>query len=208
MQAAIRDTMVLPNCEAVGIPWMLAEKDDWVPREAAPFIWINKEPVVAPTSVPEVPRTQPSESTQLQEASKVTGINHSEGKHNKAKKVEFVDQPNNESSTLSLGPMNRSTLNEDPLQESRTPMLKNDEHEETSEKEENPESQSTSRSLVVKDEQNHTNEGDDSRLRKLGTRARMLGLGKKMGEKLEEKRRHLEEKGKIMVERMRAPENR
>ncbi|KAM7479542.1 hypothetical protein LguiA_027755 [Lonicera macranthoides] len=207
-KAAIRDTMVLPNCESVGIPWMLAEKDDWVPREAAPFIWINKEPVVAPTSVPEVPRTQPSESTQLQEASKVTGINHSEVKHNKAKKVEFVDQPNNESSTPSLGPTNQSTLNEDPLQESRTPMLKNDQHEETSEKEENPESQSTSRSLVMTDEQNHTNEGDDSRLRKVGTRARMLGLGKKMGEKLEEKRRHLEEKGKIMVERMRAPENR
>ncbi|KAL8112510.1 hypothetical protein AgCh_019999 [Apium graveolens] len=50
-------------------------------------------------------------------------------------------------------------------------------------------------------------EGDDSRPKRMGnTRAKMLGLGKKMGEKLEERRRHIEEKGRNIVERMRAPE--
>ncbi|RRT54101.1 hypothetical protein BHE74_00034237, partial [Ensete ventricosum] len=42
-KAAIRDSLVLPNCETICIPWMLAEKDDWVPRKAAPFMWINNE---------------------------------------------------------------------------------------------------------------------------------------------------------------------
>jgi hypothetical protein len=189
-KAAIRDTMVLPNCECIGIPWMLAEKDDWVPREVAPFIWINKEHVVDPSTVPEKP-------THVQEVGKeTTAKNQAEGKSNKAKKLEFMDQPKAES----VGPSN---------QELTIPLLKIEEPEL-----ENPENQSTSRSLVLGDEQdnNYSNsniEGDDLRPRKIGTRARMLGLGKKMGEKLEEKRRHLEEKGKVMVERMRdKPENR
>ncbi|CAL9074670.1 unnamed protein product [Musa acuminata var. zebrina] len=42
-KAAIRDSLVLPNCETICIPWMLAEKDDWVPRKVAPFMWINNE---------------------------------------------------------------------------------------------------------------------------------------------------------------------
>ncbi|XP_073220629.1 uncharacterized protein [Cicer arietinum] len=45
-QAAIWDTLVLPNSESISIPWMLAEKDDWVPRQVAPFIWINPELVM------------------------------------------------------------------------------------------------------------------------------------------------------------------
>lgn len=40
-------------------------------------------------------------------------------------------------------------------------------------------------------------------LKRIGRRARMMDLGKKMGEKLEEKRRHIEEKGRHMVEKMR-----
>ncbi|KAK7380157.1 hypothetical protein VNO78_32622 [Psophocarpus tetragonolobus] len=43
LKAAIRETLVLPNCESICIPWMLAEKDDWVPRNIAPFIWIHQE---------------------------------------------------------------------------------------------------------------------------------------------------------------------
>ncbi|URE19256.1 Putative integral membrane protein conserved region (DUF2404) [Musa troglodytarum] len=42
-KAAIRDSLVLPNCETMCMPWMLAEKDDWVPRKVAPFMWINNE---------------------------------------------------------------------------------------------------------------------------------------------------------------------
>ncbi|GMJ14306.1 hypothetical protein like AT1G17820 [Hibiscus trionum] len=41
-KAAIRETMVLPNCESAYIPWMLAEKDDWIPRNVAPYIWLQE----------------------------------------------------------------------------------------------------------------------------------------------------------------------
>ncbi|KAF0934573.1 hypothetical protein E2562_025664 [Oryza meyeriana var. granulata] len=44
--------------------------------------------------------------------------------------------------------------------------------------------------------------GDESK-RKGGRRARMMDFGKKMGDKLEEKRRHIEEKGRHIVEKMR-----
>ncbi|KAK4793898.1 hypothetical protein SAY86_011892, partial [Trapa natans] len=47
-KASIRETMVMPNCENVWIPFMVAEKDDWVPRKAAPFIWLNQD--LAPPS--------------------------------------------------------------------------------------------------------------------------------------------------------------
>ncbi|KAJ0457860.1 putative synaptotagmin-like mitochondrial-lipid-binding domain-containing protein [Helianthus annuus] len=40
-KAAIRETTVLPNSESVTIPFMIAEKNDWIPQKAAPFIWTN-----------------------------------------------------------------------------------------------------------------------------------------------------------------------
>jgi hypothetical protein len=44
--------------------------------------------------------------------------------------------------------------------------------------------------------------GEDAK-RKSGRRSRMMDLGKKMGDKLEEKRRQVEEKGRHIVEKMR-----
>ncbi|XP_028783191.1 testis-expressed protein 2 [Neltuma alba] len=43
IKALIRETLVLPNSESVCVSWMLAEKDDWVPQEVAPFKWVNQE---------------------------------------------------------------------------------------------------------------------------------------------------------------------
>lgn len=37
IQASLIESLVLPNCESIPMPWMLAEKDDWV-------FWLNHEP--------------------------------------------------------------------------------------------------------------------------------------------------------------------
>ncbi|XP_010474308.1 PREDICTED: testis-expressed sequence 2 protein-like [Camelina sativa] len=42
-KTAIREVMVLPNCESLTIPWMTAEKDDWIERNIAPFMWLNQD---------------------------------------------------------------------------------------------------------------------------------------------------------------------
>ena len=77
---------------------------------------------------------------------------------------------------------------------------------ETSEqkKENNSEFQSLDRSVVL-EKPNHSIEKEDGLLKKMGRRERMLDLGKKMSEKLEEKRRHIEEESRYMVEKMRGP---
>ncbi|XP_078442034.1 uncharacterized protein LOC144711825 [Wolffia australiana] len=48
LKTAIQETLVLPNCECVAIPGMLAEKDDWVPRAAAPYGWFGRRQAAPP----------------------------------------------------------------------------------------------------------------------------------------------------------------
>eukprot|EP00250_Pteridium_aquilinum_P021845 c25245_g2_i1 orf=532-2847(+) len=35
----IQETLVLPNCEGIWVPWMIAETDDWIPQAAMPVPW-------------------------------------------------------------------------------------------------------------------------------------------------------------------------
>lgn len=35
----LNDTLVLPNCEGIWIPWMISETDDWVEQSAVPVPW-------------------------------------------------------------------------------------------------------------------------------------------------------------------------
>ncbi|OEL23833.1 hypothetical protein BAE44_0015147 [Dichanthelium oligosanthes] len=44
IQASLHQSLVLPNCESIPISWMISDKDDWVARKMAPFIWLNREP--------------------------------------------------------------------------------------------------------------------------------------------------------------------
>ncbi|PWA82421.1 hypothetical protein CTI12_AA076700 [Artemisia annua] len=61
LKAAIRESMVLPNSESVTIPFMLAEKNDWIPQKSAPFIWTNPETNPDPTTRPATePNTKPA----------------------------------------------------------------------------------------------------------------------------------------------------
>lgn len=212
LKAAIRETLVLPNCETACIPWMIAEKDDWVPRKVAPFMWLHQEAINDPTTVREVPGTQPSEAKTKTEASRgTTSSDHPESKPQKSKDAECIQQPSRESSdesAVQISSSNLSVQSSMTLQELITPLLGNDEQEETSKQkvEEVPECESTSRSLTLLDKSNCTAEEDDLRPKRVGRRtARMLDIGKKMGEKLEEKRRHIEEKSRHIVEKMRGP---
>ncbi|KAI3762219.1 hypothetical protein L1987_52644 [Smallanthus sonchifolius] len=136
---AICETMVLPNYGSVTIPFMIAEKDEWVPQEIAPFIWTNL------TTEPHNVHASSTETT-----------------HDKM--------------TLNQSDDDEMLLENDQLSPLPRPMV---------------------------EENNETMEGDDAKLRRIGKRAKMLRLGKKMGDKLEEKRRNLEEKGRHIAEKMR-----
>ncbi|CAL9153154.1 unnamed protein product [Musa hybrid cultivar] len=89
-KAAIRDSLVLPNCETICIPWMLAEKDDWVPRKVAPFMWINNENTEM--TWPEFPVPQNREDKPKLDGSNKTKDNLDD-KVDEAKNVIHVEQP-------------------------------------------------------------------------------------------------------------------
>ncbi|CAL9162579.1 unnamed protein product [Musa hybrid cultivar] len=89
-KAAIRDSLVLPNCETICIPWMLAEKDDWVPRKVAPFMWINNENTEM--TWPEFPVPQNREDKPKLDGSNKTKDSLND-KVDEAKNVMHVEQP-------------------------------------------------------------------------------------------------------------------
>ncbi|KAF5468741.1 hypothetical protein F2P56_012871 [Juglans regia] len=197
LKASILDTMVLPNSESVCIPWMIADKDDWVPKKVAPFIWLRQEAINEPTAGREVTTSQPTEAKPKTESSSGTSSYPERNPINESTDVAAADSTS--SSNLSR-PGSRN------LQELTTPLLGNDEPKETPKQvEEAPEYRSPSGSVGLFGKQDSTTEEDDSRPKRMGRRARMLDLGKKMGEKLEEKRRNIEEKSRNIVEKMRGP---
>lgn len=200
---SIRDRLVLPNCESICIPWMLAEKEDWVPRSVAPFIWIKQESASGPT-------TKQGDEKLTVEANRGIPNNYVGGSQRKSNEEGRVTQPKNESSEpyASSVPADHSTFIDRVVDELTTPLLKIDEKGEISYNisERKPEWQPPSQSLMLTEQQNDYVEDDDSRPKRIGTRARVLGFRKKMGEKLEEKRRHIEERGRHIVERMKGPQ--
>ncbi|KAJ6735400.1 TESTIS-EXPRESSED SEQUENCE 2 PROTEIN-LIKE ISOFORM X1 [Salix purpurea] len=161
-KAAIRETMVLPNCESVCIPWM------------------------------------------------GTSYDYPESKHKKTRNAENV-QPSfsdsSDASTRASSSSKPSMKNDKSLQDLTSPLLANSETQESGQNSSGyvSESQSPSRSLTSLEQQAHAAEEVDSRPKKMGRRAKMLDLGKKMGEKFEEQRRHIEEKGRDIVDKMRGP---
>ncbi|XP_061369464.1 uncharacterized protein LOC133312307 isoform X1 [Gastrolobium bilobum] len=225
LKTVIRETLVLPNCESVSIPWMLAEKDDWVPRNVAPFKWISQK-FGNETSTSIDTNNQPSGGV---EASASISSNGREYKQQKPKSAESSQEPASKSSDSVALPLSSSrspTLERSrSLEELTTPLLENDKSQETGDLEDlrtpslqndqrletkvramenNSELQSLPGSVVLEKE-NHSIEQEDGLPKKMGRREKMLDLGKKMGEKLEEKRRHIEEKSRHIVEKMRGP---
>ncbi|KAJ4889434.1 putative integral membrane protein conserved region (DUF2404) [Raphanus sativus] len=221
-KAAIREAVVLPNCESLTIPWMIAEKDDWVQRNAAPFMWMNQEsdhssshategksksdkPPTCSSSVHSEQMQKTADTTQkpiIPEAVTLTSSScaQSEQVHGASNTIQA---PNFEAEAT-FTPLSRSSTtvtvkSEKSLEELKTPLLRPSSSEKQYTNSRDRTTQSPSRTILLSSEE------DDSSGKKLGRRARMLGLGKKMGEKLEEKRRHMEEKSRQIVEKMRGP---
>ncbi|KAL8233510.1 hypothetical protein R6Q59_019610 [Mikania micrantha] len=194
-KAAIRETMVHPNSESLTIPFMIAEKNDWIPQKAAPFIWVNPELTTEPTTeltavTHEVhcDETNPQEPPLVRTSSKSS----TETTHDKSTgdQPDIDDAANDDEKS---GANDEKTLllesNKQPLDQEAVIV----------------EHQAATFQAQVTEENNEILEGDDAKFRRIGTRAKMLGLRKKMGEKLEEKRRNFEEKGRHIVEKMRGP---
>lgn len=134
---------------------MIAEKDDWVERNAAPFIWVS----------PETANSKPIDTSHIEK------VETASIKEESKKEIEVA----------------KDDLN---LKE---PLLRD---EKTSKEIVVP---SRDREIGTREEDNSSN---NNKQKKGITRAKMLDFGRKMGDKLEEKRRHIEEKSRNIVEKM------
>ncbi|KAI4329936.1 hypothetical protein MLD38_028261 [Melastoma candidum] len=198
-KASIRETIVLPNCESVCIPWMLAEKEDWIPRKVAPFIWLNQEAKRDVSPSPEKADNSPSREfkSKGERRSRSPSGDQSEVKSHVSVKPELV-----QTSKVDTMPRSRSE------QELSAPLLPSDEPQDDLNSRCQSEvsvGRSPSRTWSVWEHQDPRGDNEEGRPKRVGRKARMLDLGKKMGEKLEEKRRHIEEKRRHIVEKMRGP---
>ncbi|XP_022137263.1 testis-expressed protein 2 isoform X2 [Momordica charantia] len=99
LKAVIKDTLVLPNCESIYIPFMMAEKNDWVPRDVAPLLWLNQGASDNKTAS-ENQRCPPVEAKNRSDASKATSTDQQGTVHKKPKNVES-SQPQSDLSNAS-----------------------------------------------------------------------------------------------------------
>ncbi|KAL6591553.1 hypothetical protein ACP70R_050056 [Stipagrostis hirtigluma subsp. patula] len=214
-KASLRDSLVLPNCESIPMPWMLAEKDDWIPRKDAPFIWLNHEPteirshaaVVGPTESEEVgPKDDLSNKKATPSLPDV-----SSGGEELVVPVSSIEEPKQEpvaeaSHVRPSPPPVSEPSHTDANDELRKPLLTTEKlQEDASENKVGSPPYTSLRALIPAGEQHQpsaSSAAEDAK-RKSGRRARMMDFGKRMGDKLEEKRRTIEEKGRHIVEKMR-----
>lgn len=185
---------------------MLAEKDDWVPRNVAPFMWLNYESTGKHATASEAKATLPEEAKSKTETRTETSV----GLESKRQKPTIKpSRPPNASdldgSALLPSDKMGAIQNSRSLQDLKAPLLAISDPDDGDQQRRKSESEcpSPSRSLVLRERQNPDTEEEDSKTKKVGRRARMLDLGKKMGEKIEEKRRHIEEKSRNIVDKMR-----
>ncbi|KAF8111306.1 hypothetical protein N665_0076s0286 [Sinapis alba] len=187
----IREVMVLPNCESVTIPGMIAEKDDWVQRNVAPFMWLNQD------------STSDHDSFEAAEAKARADKPPSP---EQTKKVTNVPQkPRVEEEPVAAQPPPALTVESDKsLEELKTPLLESSEKQETAAggggTDEEIVPVSVQRSIVSSEDVDANSKG-----KKMGTKERMFDFRKKVGEKFEEKKRHMEERSRQIVEKMRGP---
>ncbi|KAL6911306.1 hypothetical protein ACP4OV_000111 [Aristida adscensionis] len=215
-KASLRDSLVIPNCESIPMPWMLAEKDDWVPRKDAPFIWLNHEPTEIRNHAAVTVPVQPEEPGLKDDASnkKETPAlpNLSAESEDSIVPVSSIEEPKQDPVTESSDvqsslPLVSEPSHNDANEELRKPLLLTEKVQDDSPGSSRGGSpQYTSLRAVIPAGEHQppaaTSVGEDAK-RKSGRRARMMDFGKRMGDKLEEKRRTIEEKGRHIVEKMR-----
>ncbi|RLN07137.1 hypothetical protein C2845_PM11G21130 [Panicum miliaceum] len=214
-KASLRDSLVLPNCESISMPWMLAEKDDWVPRKNAPFIWLNHDTTEMRSHATATASTQPEEGGLKDDGSSKRPMPSlpilTAGSEEPLKAVASIDAKQEPVSEASLhnqsssAPAGESVHSDEP-DELRRPLLITEKlQEDASESRVGSPMYTSLRAVIPVGEQPQASAssiGEDAK-RKSGRRARMMDFGKRMGDKLEEKRRTIEEKGRHIVEKMR-----
>uniref|UniRef100_A0A8R7UPW0 SMP-LTD domain-containing protein n=1 Tax=Triticum urartu TaxID=4572 RepID=A0A8R7UPW0_TRIUA len=207
IKASLHQSLVLPNCESIPMSWMISEKDDWVPRRAAPFIWLNREHGEAASNhSSDMGKLQPDDVAALKvssnsEASKSSPPAPSTRSDDEAlKKVTSTRWPNQESTTEASTSSGSSVPSEaEPSNQLMAPLLSTREFEEDAS--ENP-AAGSSLQLVAVVPAGHrrpplsssASPGEYDLKRKGSKRAAVIGLGRKMSGKLEEKTRHIVEK--------------
>ncbi|GJM87497.1 hypothetical protein PR202_ga03457 [Eleusine coracana subsp. coracana] len=212
-KASLLETLVLPNCESISMPWMLAEKDDWVPRKDAPFIWLNHEPSETRSHGTGTASAQPEEAVLKSDAGNKKAMlnlpDSSKGRSEESTKTvsssseEEIEKPVAEASCAQplLAPAGES-FHSDESKELRKPLLATEKVQEDGSSESSRVGSPLYTSLRAVMPAGEPIVGEDPK-RRSGRRARMMDFGKRMGDKLEEKRRTIEEKGRNIVEKMR-----
>ncbi|CAN6245533.1 unnamed protein product [Urochloa humidicola] len=215
-KASLRDSLVLPNCESISMPWMLAEKDDWVPRKDAPFIWLNHETTETRSHTTSTTSTQPEGGGLKDDGSGKRPIPSlpisSVGSEESLKVAASIDEAKQEPvaeaslhSQSSSGPAGESAHSNEHDELKRPLLITEKLQEDDSESRVGSPMYTSLRAVIPVGEQppaSASSIGEDVK-RKGGRRARMMDFGKRMGDKLEEKRRTIEEKGRHIVEKMR-----
>ncbi|KAE8770149.1 testis-expressed sequence 2 protein-like [Hordeum vulgare] len=175
IKASLHQSLVLPNCESIPMSWMISEKDDWMPRRVAPFIWLNREHSKAASShSSDMRKLQPDDVAALKVSS-------------------------NSEASKSSPPATSNRSNEEPLKKLMAPLLRTREFEEDA-----YENAAVGPSLQVvavvpaahrrPPLSSSASLGEYDLKRKGSKRAVVISLGRKMSGKLEEKTRHIVEK--------------
>ncbi|KAG8489915.1 hypothetical protein CXB51_015459 [Gossypium anomalum] len=195
-KAAIRETMVLPNCESAFIPWMMAEKDDWIPRNVAPYIWLNHDS--SSSSDIKTPREAPGPHVTESRANENSG--RERDSHYDLESKDLLQGGSMESSGR-LSSSSCPTLSPcgswRSLQDLGVPYPPSDELHESGQQNRAETSYPAFYSRSLKELERPTEDIDDNDWGlKMGRRAKLRDFRKKMGEKLGEKKRHMVEKMK------------
>ncbi|KAB2026510.1 hypothetical protein ERO13_D06G188200v2 [Gossypium hirsutum] len=195
-KAAIRETMVLPNCESAYIPWMMAEKDDWIPRNVAPYIWLNHDS--SSSSDIKTPRETPGPHVTESRANENSG--RERDSHYDLESKDLLQVGSMESSGR-LSSSSCPTLSPcgswRSLQDLGVSYPPSDELYESGQQNRAETSYPAFYSRSLKELESPTEDIDDNDWGpKMGRRAKLRDFRKKIGEKLGEKKRHMVEKMK------------
>ncbi|MBA0778633.1 hypothetical protein Gotri_006480, partial [Gossypium trilobum] len=195
-KAAIRETMVLPNCESAYIPWMMAEKDDWIPKNVAPYIWLNHDS--SSSSDIKTPRETPGPHVTESRANENNG--RERDSHYDLESKDLLQVGSMESSGR-LSSSSCPTLSPcgswRSLQDLGVPYPPSDELYESGQQNRAETSYPAFYSRSLKELESPTEDTDDNDWgTKMGRRAKLRDFRKKIGEKFGEKKRHMVEKMK------------
>ncbi|KAE8784272.1 testis-expressed sequence 2 protein-like [Hordeum vulgare] len=207
IKASLHQSLVLPNCESIPMSWMISEKDDWMPRRVAPFIWLNREHSKAASShSSDMRKLQPDDVAALKvssnsEASKSSPPAPSNRSNEEPlKKVTSTRWPKQEPRTEASTSSGSSLPSEAELSNQLVaPLLRTGEFEEDAY--ENAAVGSSLQVVAVVPAAHRrpplsssTSLGEYDLKRKGSKRAAVISLGRKMSGKLEEKTRHIVDK--------------